>query len=174
MDFDAVDALLASVTIDDGLPPPAERRELRRKARLSQAQVAQAVGVTRETVSAWEAGRWEPTGDARIKYRRLMDGLKAKLGDAPPTSPTTPAEHPSDSDPDRLAHPAPCVLCGAPATHHVEGYPQHLHPADCAHTPQPPAAPHPLPPQLPPPHSPTGAPHPLTGARPGPGAASRN
>ncbi|MGN5376945.1 helix-turn-helix transcriptional regulator [Streptomyces lasalocidi] len=54
MDFDAVDALLASVTIDDGLPPPAERRELRRKARLSQAQVAQAVGVTRETVSAWE------------------------------------------------------------------------------------------------------------------------
>ncbi|KPI13194.1 hypothetical protein OK074_8810, partial [Actinobacteria bacterium OK074] len=48
MDFDAVDALLASVTIDDGLPQPAERRQLRHTARLSQAQVAQAVGVSRE------------------------------------------------------------------------------------------------------------------------------
>ncbi|WP_308405161.1 helix-turn-helix transcriptional regulator, partial [Streptomyces sp. B93] len=107
MDFDAVDALLASVTIDDGLPPPPERKQLRRKARLNQTQVAQAVGVSRETVSAWEAGRWEPTGDARTKYRRLLDGLKAKLTNTPPPTPTTEQPHPNV--PDRLTTPAPCV-----------------------------------------------------------------
>ncbi|MDN0197977.1 helix-turn-helix domain-containing protein [Streptomyces sp. S.PNR 29] len=139
MDFDAVDALLASVTVDDGLPTPAERKELRRTARLSQAQVAQAVGVSRETVSAWETGRWEPTGDARTKYRRLLHGLKTKLSHPAPPHPTpsSTTNHPPHSDPDHLPTPAPCVLCGAPATHHVEGYPQHLDPADCA-----PTAPH--------------------------------
>ncbi|GAA2238341.1 helix-turn-helix domain-containing protein [Streptomyces nogalater] len=30
-----------------------------------------------------------------------------------------------------LPAPRPCVLCGAPATHHIEGYPQHLDPAEC-------------------------------------------
>ncbi|MFF9899319.1 helix-turn-helix transcriptional regulator [Streptomyces longispororuber] len=178
MDFDAVDALLASVNTDDELPAPAERRELRRTARLSQAQVAQAVGVSRETVSAWEAGRWDPTGEARAKYRRLLHGLKTKLDHATPpprTTPSTTAEQPPHSDPDRLPAPAPCVLCAAPATHHVEGYPQHLDPADCAPTP-PPAPPAPAtPPATPPtpavPHP--ASPPPTTQPAPTPAPARR-
>lgn len=44
-------------------------------------------------------------------------------------------------DQDELAEPRPCVLCGQPARHQVEGYPQHLDPAECAApAPEPPAA----------------------------------
>ncbi|WP_427917165.1 helix-turn-helix domain-containing protein [Streptomyces sp. cg40] len=46
--------------------------------------------------------------------------------------------HPDDlvglvglDDVDELAVPRPCVLCGQPARHQVEGFPQHLDPADC-------------------------------------------
>lgn len=147
-----MDALLASVD-EDNLPTPPERKHLRRAARLSQAQVAQAVGVSRETISAWETGRWEPTGTTRTRYQRLLDGLRTRLGTPTPTptptaappdptaltrprTGTTPDEQQTtpalDPDPDRLAVPAPCVLCGKPAIQQIEGYPQHLDPADCA------------------------------------------
>lgn len=150
VDFDAVDALLAAVTVD-GLPEPEERRRLRRAARLNQQQVATAVGVSRETVSAWETGRWEPTGQARAKYLRLLEGLRARLN--PPAA--TPNQHdtatPQEALPAQTAEPTlpgtvtakpdenaktppaprPCVLCGKPATYHVEGFPQHLDPAEC-------------------------------------------
>ncbi|MFF4903186.1 helix-turn-helix domain-containing protein [Streptomyces sp. NPDC001068] len=36
------------------------------------------------------------------------------------------------TDVDVLAAPRPCVLCGQPARHQVEGFPQHLDPAECA------------------------------------------
>lgn len=39
------------------LPPPKERRLLREAGSLSRDQVAERVGVTRETVRRWEAGR---------------------------------------------------------------------------------------------------------------------
>jgi hypothetical protein len=141
--MDPVDALLASVAADD-LPEPAERRELRRAARLSQVQVAEAVGVSRETVSAWETGRWEPTGEGRARYRRLLTGLQTRLAPSvrPPAPPAPSAQEPAPTplpapptaptDPDRLATPAPCVLCGAPATEQIEGFPQHLDAAECA------------------------------------------
>ena len=134
MDFDAVDALLASVTADTPLPPPTERKRLRRAARLTQAQVAGAVGVSRETVSAWESGRWEPAGDARTKYRRLLDGLQPTHNT--PSTRTPPAPTQPDSTAHDDPHPppttAPCVLCGQPATEEVEGFVQHLDPAECA------------------------------------------
>ncbi len=54
------------------LPSPAERRRLREACSLTQAQVAVRVGVSRETVHAWESGRTTPRGGRREAYARLL------------------------------------------------------------------------------------------------------
>jgi DNA-binding XRE family transcriptional regulator len=54
------------------LPEPPERERLRRAQGLTQAQVAEALGVTRGAVSAWEAGRYDPRGTVRIQYAELL------------------------------------------------------------------------------------------------------
>ncbi|MFE6903543.1 telomere-associated protein Tap [Streptomyces sp. NPDC057717] len=71
----AVDSLLAAV--DDGtvLPVPAERVRLREAAGLTEAAVAQALGVRVPSIQAWEAGRAEPKGERLDAYRRLLEGL---------------------------------------------------------------------------------------------------
>ncbi|MEB8338674.1 helix-turn-helix domain-containing protein [Streptomyces endophyticus] len=67
------------------LPPPKERRRLREAGSLSRDEVAERVGVTRETVRRWEAGRTTPKGQKREAYARLL----AELTDAEEPSPTT-------------------------------------------------------------------------------------
>ncbi|MDV9189404.1 helix-turn-helix transcriptional regulator [Streptomyces sp. SR27] len=151
-DFDAVDALLAGVAPEAELPAPEERVRLRETARLTKAQVARALGVSPTTLAAWESGR-EPAGETRTRYAYLLDGLSAKL-DAPaeepappdPTPPSSPTPFSVPASPsvavatgpgggvaegDELAVPQPCVLCGHPARHEVEGFAQHLDPAEC-------------------------------------------
>ncbi|WP_328491306.1 helix-turn-helix transcriptional regulator [Streptomyces sp. NBC_00414] len=113
-DFDAIDALLAAAGQETPLPPAAERRALREGLNLSRAQLAQALGVGPSTVGGWEAGR-DPSGEVREKYAYFLVVLAVAQ---------------------------PCVLCGQPARHQVEGFPQHLDPAECA-----PAAPAPVPAQ---------------------------
>ncbi|MDX2543944.1 helix-turn-helix domain-containing protein [Streptomyces sp. WI04-05B] len=54
------------------LPPPAERRRLRESQSLTQAQVAKRVGVSRETVRAWETGRTTPRGRRAQTYASLL------------------------------------------------------------------------------------------------------
>jgi transcriptional regulator with XRE-family HTH domain len=54
------------------LPPPAERTRLRTAQGLSQTQVAEALGVTRGSVSGWEQGRYEPRGVVREEYAELL------------------------------------------------------------------------------------------------------
>ncbi|MFD7225500.1 helix-turn-helix domain-containing protein [Streptomyces sp. NPDC059892] len=150
-DFDAIDSLLASVGPQTDLPDPEARRALREQAQLSKAQVARALGVSPSTVSAWEAGR-DPAGEVRVKYAYLLDGLSAKLATdtTPETEPaveSTAAEpvaadaaaaaEPASSEPEGgddvevLTAPEPCVLCGRPAGQRVEGFAQHLDPAEC-------------------------------------------
>jgi transcriptional regulator with XRE-family HTH domain len=150
-DFDAIDSLLASVGPQIDLPDPEARRALREQAQLSKAQVARALGVSPSTVSAWEAGR-DPAGEVRVKYAYLLDGLSAKLATdtTPETEPaveSTAAEpvaadaaaaaEPASSEPEGgddvevLTAPEPCVLCGRPAGQRVEGFAQHLDPAEC-------------------------------------------
>ncbi|MGW3498635.1 telomere-associated protein Tap [Streptomyces sp. NPDC001020] len=77
--FDAVDALLASRA---ALPPPAERKRLRKAHGLTVDEVAGALRVRRATVSGWESGKTEPRPPERDAYARLLDGL-AKLYPAP-------------------------------------------------------------------------------------------
>ncbi|QEU90995.1 helix-turn-helix domain-containing protein [Streptomyces kanamyceticus] len=168
-DFDAIDALLAASGPEAELPPVAERRALREALHLSQAQVARAIGVSPTTVGGWESGR-EPTGEIRDKYayflgaarertepeaepeRESSDGSATDVADAD-------AHSSADSEAVPLARPEPCVLCGRPATEQVEGFPQHLDPAQCA-----PATP------APEPTRPTPAPEPT---RPAPAPATR-
>ncbi|MFF5101856.1 helix-turn-helix domain-containing protein [Streptomyces sp. NPDC000134] len=57
------------------LPPPRARRRLREAASLTQAQLAARVGVSRETVRAWETGRTTPRGRKGEAYARLLDSL---------------------------------------------------------------------------------------------------
>ncbi|MEV0903867.1 sigma factor-like helix-turn-helix DNA-binding protein [Streptomyces hokutonensis] len=57
------------------LPPPKERQRLREAASLTQAQLAERVGVNRETVRAWETGRTSPRGRKREAYAKLLNDL---------------------------------------------------------------------------------------------------
>ncbi|MFI1357041.1 helix-turn-helix domain-containing protein [Streptomyces sp. NPDC020898] len=77
------------------LPPPAERRRLREAQSLTQAQVAERVGVGRDTVRAWEAGRTTPRGRKAQTYASLLAAASATahevtLRQADPTAPLTP------------------------------------------------------------------------------------
>ncbi|WP_306321060.1 MULTISPECIES: helix-turn-helix domain-containing protein [unclassified Streptomyces] len=57
------------------LPPPKERRRLREAGSLTRDQVAEKVGVTRETVRRWEAGRTNPKGLKRETYAKFLAEL---------------------------------------------------------------------------------------------------
>ncbi|MFD9884859.1 helix-turn-helix domain-containing protein [Streptomyces alboflavus] len=57
------------------LPTPKERRRLREAKALTQAEVAARIGVSRETVRAWESGRTHPRGERRVAYARFLEGL---------------------------------------------------------------------------------------------------
>lgn len=147
-DFEAIDALLARAKQETPLPPVEERRPLREALNVSRAQLAQALGVAASTVGGWESGR-DPSGEVREKYAYFLNGARTKLdtaatADAEPA--VEPAEEPAEADEpadlddvDELADPQPCVLCGQPAHHQVEGFPQHLDPTDCGPAPTAPA-----------------------------------
>ncbi len=58
------------------LPPSVVRRRLRRRAGVTQAAVAEAVGVNRATVSRWEAGVCAPRGENLLHYLEVLDLLR--------------------------------------------------------------------------------------------------
>ena len=62
------------------LPPPEERRRLREAASLTQTQVAARVGVSCETVRAWENGRTTPRGHRKEAYAQLLRSLAQETG----------------------------------------------------------------------------------------------
>ncbi|MFJ1973261.1 sigma factor-like helix-turn-helix DNA-binding protein [Streptomyces sp. NPDC087903] len=66
------------------LPPPKERRRLREAASLTQAQVAARLGVARETVRGWEAGRTSPRGRKGEAYAKLLTTLAGPDHRKPP------------------------------------------------------------------------------------------
>jgi transcriptional regulator with XRE-family HTH domain len=61
------------------LPSPEQRRALRERAGISQAEVASALGVHRITVTRWETGQRVP-GDEKLEaYVQLLDRLAAEV-----------------------------------------------------------------------------------------------
>lgn len=55
-----------------GLPEPGERVRLRKAFGISGAQLARSIGVSRQTLHAWERGDKEPTGDNREAYAAIL------------------------------------------------------------------------------------------------------
>jgi transcriptional regulator with XRE-family HTH domain len=53
--------------------------ELRKIFGLSQAQVAEAIGVGKPSISHYESGRRIPTGETALRYGRFMDELERRL-----------------------------------------------------------------------------------------------
>ncbi|NKI43807.1 transcriptional regulator [Streptomyces sp. LD120] len=137
---------------------------------LSKSELARTLGVSAATVRAWEQGR-DPEGRTREKYAYFLDAAHDRLA---ALTPTTPAE-PDPAEPDsalpggaqigggegELGTVRPCVLCGGPARHQVEGFPQHLTPEECT-TPAPPTTPAPATTPASPPAPEASAPGPAT------------
>lgn len=61
------------------LPTPALRRDIRARAGLSQAQLADAIGVDRVTVSRWEAGTRTPRGRHLTEYLEALNELASAV-----------------------------------------------------------------------------------------------
>ncbi|MFF2101751.1 helix-turn-helix domain-containing protein [Streptomyces sp. NPDC058202] len=61
------------------LPGPAERARLRLAGNLTQAEVADALGVHRVQVARWETGRAEPRQPHRQTYARFLNALASKF-----------------------------------------------------------------------------------------------
>jgi DNA-binding transcriptional regulator YiaG len=54
------------------LPAPRIRKKLRETFKVTQLELARALGVSRQTVIAWEGGAQEPGGEARERYAELL------------------------------------------------------------------------------------------------------
>ena len=52
-------------------------KDIRIRASLSQAEIADALGVDRSTVHRWEVGERSPRGPAALRYGELLAGLLA-------------------------------------------------------------------------------------------------
>ncbi|WP_236246848.1 MULTISPECIES: helix-turn-helix transcriptional regulator [unclassified Streptomyces] len=59
----------------DTLPPPRVRQQLRLAGGLTQAEVAEVIGVKRVAVARWEAGLTQPHRNNRLKYAELLRRL---------------------------------------------------------------------------------------------------
>ncbi|MBI2015313.1 MAG: helix-turn-helix transcriptional regulator [Candidatus Rokubacteria bacterium] len=57
------------------LPPPAERRRLRRRAGLSQVIIGRALGVSGVTISRWESGARTPSRCRAPLYADVLERL---------------------------------------------------------------------------------------------------
>ncbi|MEV0694854.1 helix-turn-helix transcriptional regulator [Streptomyces sp. NPDC050388] len=68
--------------LDDVLPPPRVRQQLRLAAGLTQQEVADAVGVKRLAVARWELGEAHPRRPHRAVYVYLLKQLAERFPEA--------------------------------------------------------------------------------------------
>lgn len=72
----ALDDLRDLVQAKRELPAPHARRALREAAGLSLSRIARTVGVSRQTVFAWETGLFDPCGENLARYMAVLRLLK--------------------------------------------------------------------------------------------------
>jgi DNA-binding transcriptional regulator YiaG len=77
---DTLEALREMVKLRNELPRPEECREIRRRCRVSAADLAGVLAVSEAAVTAWERGTRSPHGPNREKYARA---LRVLLGTGP-------------------------------------------------------------------------------------------
>ena len=84
-----IDALRDRVRANRELPPPATRRELRKRAGLSLQDIGDALGVTRTAVLFWEQGTRRPGKRTLARYADILAMLAAETAaPRPPRGPT--------------------------------------------------------------------------------------
>jgi len=64
-----------ALRLPEPLPAPVERRRIRRASGLTQAALADVLGVSRPALARWEAGARNPRGRARADYVRALRAL---------------------------------------------------------------------------------------------------
>jgi DNA-binding transcriptional regulator YiaG len=69
--------LTARAAARRGLPPPPVRRDIRRMAGVSMADLADALGVSTASVSLWETGRRTPRHAHLLAYSEALSALQA-------------------------------------------------------------------------------------------------
>lgn len=76
-------------------------RNIREKSGQTQAQVAEALGITPGAVAGWETGSWKPSIDNLMALSRhfdvSVDDLLADSPADPPATPVAPADSPAAS-----------------------------------------------------------------------------
>lgn len=124
--YPAIDDLLATRC---PLPEPAERGRLRADLALTADAVAHAIGISPAMLHAWEGGQAEPQGRVRAAYAYFLTRARACAAENPALALGRPA---SGASTELLPQHTFCVLCGNPASQHVDGRPRHLTAAECA------------------------------------------
>lgn len=76
---DAIDALAARVRAAQ-LPPPSDRRRIRKQANVSLREMALTLDVDPMTVQRWEQGQVVPTLEHSLAYNALLTALDAAVG----------------------------------------------------------------------------------------------
>lgn len=74
------DTIFNQIAAARPLPHPDQRAHLRRALGIKQLDVAAAVGVSTQTVWAWENGRSKPRGEHRQRYAELLAAMQERLG----------------------------------------------------------------------------------------------
>ncbi len=60
------------------LPSPELRRQIRKLGRVTQAEIAQVLGINRASVSRWESGERTPRGKLAKSYKQLLERIHAE------------------------------------------------------------------------------------------------
>jgi HTH-type transcriptional regulator/antitoxin MqsA len=74
-----LDSLIAKAQLRRALPTPDERRLIRNQSKLTQENIAQALGSDRASVSRWESGQRSPRGAMLDAYASLLERLKREV-----------------------------------------------------------------------------------------------
>jgi DNA-binding transcriptional regulator YiaG len=74
--MDVTEQVKARIRVHRALPEPAQRLVLRKRAGLTQQELADIIGVTRVAICHWEKGRRVPDGKRLDAYIEALDALR--------------------------------------------------------------------------------------------------